>query len=99
MDEIQPLPKSSPELYFWALGDLHYLAYPAWQAVHTPRMGEMFQDLRQLWAHEGAPAFCVSPGDIIEMAAPQHYQFAQQELSRNLGAVPFYPGLGNHELF
>lgn len=85
-------------LYFWALGDLHYLAHPAWQAWHTPRLGLMFQDLRQLWAQEGAPAFCVSPGDIIEKAAPQQYQLARQALSLHLGNVPFYPGLGNHEL-
>lgn len=86
-------------LYFWALGDMHYFAHPAWQAIHTPRMGLMFQDLRLLWERERMPAFCVSPGDIIEMAEPQHYQLARQELSLNLGAVPFYPGLGNHELF
>lgn len=103
MDELQSAPQvthTTPGelLYFWALGDLHYLAHPAWQALHTPRLGLMFQDLRQLWAQEGTPAFCVSPGDIIEKAAPQQYQLARQALSLNLGAVPFYPGLGNHEL-
>jgi calcineurin-like phosphoesterase family protein len=103
MDELQPplqtvQAKQEELLYFWALGDLHYLAHPAWQALHTPRLSLMFQDLRQLWAQEGAPAFCVSPGDIIEKAAPQQYQLARQALSLNLGAIPFYPGLGNHEL-
>lgn len=104
MDDFQPPLHAAHAdqkelLYFWALGDMHYYAHPAWQALHTPRMGLMFQDLCQLWTREGTPTFCVSPGDIIEVAEPQHYQLARQELSLNLGAVPFYPGLGNHELF
>ena len=101
MDEFQHTTHSSHEelLYFWALGDLHYFAHPAWQTWQTPRLSVMYQDLRQLWAREGAPTFCVSPGDIIEKAGPAHYQFARQELSRHLNPVPFYPGLGNHELF
>ena len=104
MDELQPLPQAAQVtqdelLYFWALGDLHYFAHPAWQVLHTPRMSLMFQDLRQLWAEEGTPAFCISPGDVIEKSGPAHYQLARQELSHNLGAVPFYPGLGNHELW
>jgi 3',5'-cyclic AMP phosphodiesterase CpdA len=86
-------------LYFWALGDLHYHAHPAWQAIHTQRMRPMFQDLRQLWRQEGTPTFCISPGDIVEMAEPEHYQLARQELTLNLAGVPFYPGLGNHELW
>jgi 3',5'-cyclic AMP phosphodiesterase CpdA len=104
MDELQP-PQPAAQarqgelLYFWALGDLHYYAHPAWQPVHTTRLGQMFQDLRQLWAREGTPAFCVSPGDLVEMGDPENYQLARQQLSLNLGQVPFYPGVGNHELF
>jgi 3',5'-cyclic AMP phosphodiesterase CpdA len=59
----------------------------------------MFQDLRQLWAKEDVPQFVISPGDIIEYDEPEHYQFARQEMDRQLGNIPFYPGLGNHELF
>ncbi|HEY3991811.1 MAG TPA: metallophosphoesterase [Ktedonobacteraceae bacterium] len=104
MEELQPglqaVPTTSEELlYFWALGDLHYFAQPGWQAIHTPRMSRMFQDLRQLWTQEGLPTFCVSPGDIVEIAEPEHYQLAGEQLRLNLHAVPFYPGLGNHELF
>ncbi|HET8846279.1 MAG TPA: metallophosphoesterase [Ktedonobacteraceae bacterium] len=103
MDEIQPSGSAHVHreelLYFWALGDLHFYAHPAWQAIHTPRMSQMFQDLRQLWRAEGAPTFCVSPGDIVELAEPEHYQFARAELAHNLNRVPFYPGLGNHELW
>ncbi len=103
MDELQPPSQSAQAgqgelLYFWALGDLHYHASPAWQALHAPRMGQVFQDLRQLWSREGAPTFCVSPGDIVEMGDPEHYQLARQQLSLHLDPVPFYPGLGNHEL-
>jgi 3',5'-cyclic AMP phosphodiesterase CpdA len=103
MEELQPQLQSvrttSKELlYFWALGDLHYSAHAAWQALHTPRLAPLFQDLRQLWAREGVPAFCVSPGDIVEMGAPEHYQWAGQQLRANLGSVKFYPGVGNHEL-
>jgi hypothetical protein len=61
-------------------------------------MKQMFQDLHQLWQQEGTPAFCISPGDIVELAEPENYQLARQELALNLGDVPFYPGLGNHEL-
>jgi hypothetical protein len=96
MEEIQPRPQavqtgSEELLSFWALGDLHYFSHPSWEALHTPRMKQMFQDLRHLWAQEGRPAFCVSPGDIVEMAAPEHYQLAGQQLSVNLDTVPFYP--------
>jgi hypothetical protein len=66
MAEIQSsesIKKPSGELlYFWALGDLHYCSIDQWQAFHTQRLTSMFQDLRTLWAEEGAPAFCVSPG-------------------------------------
>lgn len=103
MDEIQPSESARARqeelLYFWALGDLHFYAHPNWRAIHAPRMNQMFQDLRQLWKVEGAPAFCVSPGDIIELAEPEQYQLARSELTLNLNGVPFYPGLGNHELW
>lgn len=102
MDETQPSEsaRTSQEelLYFWALGDLHFYVHPKWHLVHTPRLNRVFQDLRQLWHEEGAPAFCVSPGDIIEVAEPEQYQFARAELTHRLAGVPFYPGLGNHEL-
>jgi hypothetical protein len=85
--------------YFWALGDLHYCAHDQWQAFHTQRLTPMYQDLRSLWSEEGAPAFCVSPGDIIEMSAPENYQLAKKQLTALLGKIPFYPGIGNHELY
>jgi hypothetical protein len=85
-------------LYFWALGDMHYYSHAAWQALHTPRMNQMFQDLRHLWEREEAPTFCVSPGDIVEKGEPEHHQLARQELTRYLNNIPFYPGIGNHEL-
>ncbi len=86
-------------LYFWALGDLHYRAIDSWHAVHTQRLALMFRDLRSLWSREGSPAFCVSPGDIIEMSSPENYALAKKELENHLGKVPFYPGLGNHEFY
>ncbi len=104
MDEIQSSSgvrstSSHDELlYFWALGDLHYYDDAAWQAAHAPRMKEIFQDLCPLWTQEGEPAFIVSPGDIVEIADPEHYQLAREELRQGLGMVPFYPGVGNHEM-
>jgi 3',5'-cyclic AMP phosphodiesterase CpdA len=104
MDEFPP-PSDTAQaaqeglLSFWALGDLHYYANDAWLAIHTPRLKLMFGDLRQLWAREGMPAFCVSPGDLVEMGDPENYQLARQQLTLNLNPVPFYPGVGNHELF
>ncbi|HEX7734878.1 MAG TPA: metallophosphoesterase [Ktedonobacteraceae bacterium] len=103
MEELQLWPPAGQPggedlLYFWALGDLHYCAWTGWSEVHAPRMKQLYQDLRQLWAREGAPAFCVSPGDVVESAEPEHYQEAEQQLRLNLRGVPFYPGLGNHEL-
>lgn len=86
-------------LYFWAIGDLHYCAMDQWQSFHTRRLAPMFQDFRSLWSEEGAPAFCVSPGDIIEISAPGNYQLAMKQLSSQLGKIPFYPGIGNHELW
>ncbi|HKF36274.1 MAG TPA: metallophosphoesterase [Ktedonobacteraceae bacterium] len=86
-------------LYFWAIGDLHYCANEQWQALHAPRLAPMYQDLRLLWTEEDAPAFCVSPGDLVEISAPENYQLAKKQLTALLGEIPFYPGLGNHELW
>jgi 3',5'-cyclic AMP phosphodiesterase CpdA len=100
MDDIQQANIDNVTLlYFWALGDLHYCAIDQWQAFHTRRLTPMYQDLRSLWSEEGAPAFCVSPGDIIEMSAPENYQLAKKQLTALLGKIPFYPGIGNHELY
>jgi len=85
--------------YFWALGDLHYCANDQWKIFHTQRLTPMFTDLRSLWTEEGAPAFCVSPGDIIELNDPENFQLAKKQLTNLLGKIPFYPGLGNHELY
>jgi Calcineurin-like phosphoesterase len=85
--------------YFWAIGDLHYCANDQWKAFHTQRLAPMFTDLRTLWAEEGTPAFCVSPGDIIELNAPENFQLAKKQMTTLLGEIPFYPGLGNHELY
>jgi 3',5'-cyclic AMP phosphodiesterase CpdA len=84
-------------LYFWAFGDLHYRALPAWHEVHTKRLAPMFQDLHALWKEEGKPDFCVSPGDIIETCAQENYEIARASLETQLGNIPFYPGIGNHE--
>ena len=35
-------------LYFWAIGDLHYLAIPAWNEFHTQRLAPLFEDLHQI---------------------------------------------------
>jgi len=85
--------------YFWAIGDLHYCANDQWNAFHTQRLAPMFTDLRSLWAVEGTPAFCVSPGDIIELSTPENFQLAKKQITSLLGEIPFYPGLGNHELY
>ena len=85
--------------YFWAIGDLHYNANYQWKAFHKRRLALLFTDLRSLWSKEGAPAFCVSPGDIIELNTPENFQLAKKQLTTLLGKIPFYPGLGNHELY
>ncbi|MBE3561668.1 MAG: metallophosphoesterase [Ktedonobacteraceae bacterium] len=82
---------------FWAFGDLHYRAQPAWHEVHTRRLAPMFQDLRRLWQEQGPPAFCVSPGDIVETCARENYQVARASLEEHLDGIPFYAGVGNHE--
>ena len=84
-------------LYFWAIGDLHFRALPIWNAAHTERLAPMFEDLQELWQEEGKPAFCVSPGDVIETSASENYTTAIHALSEKLNGVPFYPGVGNHE--
>lgn len=103
MDDVQSAVPASIDdaelLYFWALGDLHYRANDQWQAFHTRRLAPMYRDLRSLWSEKGAPAFCVSPGDIIEMSAPENYQLAKKQLTALLGKIPFYPGIGNHEFY
>lgn len=86
-------------LYFWALGDLHYYTPEQWHSYHSQRLSPMYRDLRILWSKEGAPAFCVSPGDIVETSTPENYQLAKRELTALLGGIPFYPGLGNHEMW
>ena len=86
-------------LYFWAFGDLHYHAARQWRTYHVQRLGPMFRDLQALWSQEGTPAFCVSPGDIVESAALENYQLARRDLTAHMGDIPFYPGLGNHELW
>jgi hypothetical protein len=53
--------------------------------------------VRELWLDEGAPAFCVSPGDIVDTGAPENYTLARNDLATQLGSIPFYPGIGNHE--
>ena len=90
-------PETRELLYFWALGDLHYRARDQWHAMHAQRMAPMFQDLRTLWREEGLPAFCVSPGDIVDTGAPENYKLAKLDLAAQLGNIPFYPGIGNHE--
>ena len=86
-------------LYFWALGDLHYYTADQWRTYHAQRLNPMFRDLRALWSKEGVPAFCVSPGDIVESGTPENYQLARQELAAQLGKITFYPGIGNHEMW
>ncbi|HZR40349.1 MAG TPA: metallophosphoesterase [Ktedonobacteraceae bacterium] len=86
-------------LSFWALGDLHYRAVPAWNELHLQRLTPLFEDLHALWGKEGAPAFCVSPGDIVDTCALTNYEFARAALERQLGDILFYPGIGNHEYY
>jgi len=87
------------DAYYWAIGDLHYRALQPWHACHKERMDAMFTDLHTLWQLEGKPAFCASPGDIIETCAQEHYTLAQSELKSHLADLPFYPGIGNHEYY
>lgn len=84
-------------LYFWAFGDLHFRMHEQRRALHAPRMASMFEDVQRVWHEEGKPAFCVAPGDIVDKGAAAHYELAKQEVARQLGDIPFYPGIGNHE--
>jgi 3',5'-cyclic AMP phosphodiesterase CpdA len=88
---------NSELLYFWAFGDLHYRARNQWHTMHSRRLAPMFEDLRALWLAEGPPAFCVSPGDIVDTGAIENYKLAKRDLAAQLGNIPFYPGIGNHE--
>ena len=89
--------KTVPPVYFWAIGDLHYRAWEPWRTMHAARLAPMFEDLQALWHTEGAPAFWASTGDIVETGAPENYQLARRDLEIQLGSVPFFPGIGNHE--
>ncbi len=84
-------------LYFWVIGDMHFRASGQWRAIHTPRMATVFDDIHALWREEGFPAFCVSPGDIVDTGYGANYEFAKRELAAQLGDMPFYQGIGNHE--
>jgi hypothetical protein len=84
-------------LYFWAIGDMHYRAIPVWNEFHTQRLAPLFEDLQEIWQQEGIPSFCVSPGDLVERGTVENYQVAKASLAKQLGNVPFYPGIGNHE--
>lgn len=86
-------------LSFWAIGDLHFREHERWKALHTPRMEQMFADLLAVWREEGSPAFCVSPGDLVERGAAKNYQLARTALAAYLRDLPFYPGMGNHEYY
>lgn len=86
-------------LYFWAIGDLHYRTLDAWNEIHTQRLLPMFADLHALWQEEGKPAFCVSPGDMVETCSPENYRLARIKLESQLGTIPFYAGIGNHEYY
>ena len=86
-------------LYFWAVGDLHFRSDPQWDKIHTQRLASMFQDLATLWQEEGKPAFCVSPGDLVETGAPENYALAKSRILAQMPDIPFYPGIGNHEYY
>jgi Calcineurin-like phosphoesterase len=85
-------------LYFWAIGDLHYRAINPWQRFHVMRLSLMYHDLHELWG-AGGPAFCVSPGDLVETAAMKDYQIAKASILSQMERIPFYPGVGNHEFY
>ncbi len=91
--------QAAESVYYWAIGDMHYRALPLWHEFHSKRMAVMFDDLRTLWQTEGRPAFCVSPGDIIETCARENYDLAREALQAQLTNLPFYPGIGNHEYY
>ena len=84
-------------LYFWVIGDMHFRAREQWKAFHSPRMRTMFEDIHAIWDMQGFPAFCVSPGDIVDTGHAANYDRARHEIEVQMGSVPFYPGIGNHE--
>ncbi|GAC1354599.1 MAG: hypothetical protein NVS4B11_33620 [Ktedonobacteraceae bacterium] len=84
-------------LYFWVIGDMHFRAREQWEAIHAPRMRTMFEDMHTVWDSTGFPAFCVSPGDIVDTGYAANYALAKREIAAELGRVAFYPGIGNHE--
>jgi len=90
-------PNQHELLYFWAIGDMHYRAIPAWNDFHAQRLAPLFEDLHEIWLQEGRPSFCVSPGDLVERGTVENYQLAKASLAKQLGNVPFYVGIGNHE--
>ena len=90
--------QQAPELlYFWVIGDMHFRAREQWEAFHAPRMRTMFEDIHTVWDTEGFPAFCVAPGDIVDTGHVANYTLAKREIAVQLGNIPFYPGIGNHE--
>jgi len=97
MEDMTTTQSEQEVLYFWAIGDLHFRDNEQWNAFHTPRMAALFEDMQAVWREEGQPAFCVSPGDIVDRGAGRNYERAKKELQKYLGAMPFYPGIGNHE--
>jgi 3',5'-cyclic AMP phosphodiesterase CpdA len=102
MDLLRPDQTSASRelLYFWAFGDLHYRTIPSWHEQHTKRLAMMYEDIHELWnGEEGQPAFCVSPGDIVDTCAVENYRLAKASIEEQLGSIPFYPGVGNHEYY
>lgn len=99
MENMSQARSAAPLLSFWVIGDMHYYENEPWKKLHLPRMEQLFRDLQSIWREEGYPAFCVSPGDVIENGAPANYALAKREILANLAPVPFYPGIGNHEYF
>ncbi|GCE47863.1 calcineurin-like phosphoesterase family protein [Thermosporothrix hazakensis] len=86
-------------LSFWGIGDMHYRAHPAWEKVQTPRFQLMYDDLQALWKEEGKPAFCVSPGDVVDTWLRENHELAKTRILEQMGDIPFYPGIGNHEYY
>src|SRR5260370_41397633 len=78
---------------------MHCRAILVWNEFHTQRLAPLFEDLHEIWQQEGIPSFCVSPGDLVERGTVENYQVAKASLAKQLGNVPFYPGIGNHEYY
>jgi hypothetical protein len=99
-DHFTTISQQHELLYFWAFGDLHYRALSAWRELNLQRLAIMYNDLQLLWqGDEGQPAFCVSPGDIVDTCAIDDYHLAKADIEQHLKAIPFYPGVGNHEYY